>query len=100
MPAETRSRDRKKVQARRRDAHPGTAWATVAVILSVIAAVLNLGSAALRMLPTSSSQRVVVVIRVSNGVAGFWPDKGAQHRSTMRTSERHPAKSESICPGR
>jgi hypothetical protein len=37
-------------------------------------------------------------LRVS--VAGFWPDNNAQHRSTMRTSERHLAKSVGICPGR
>jgi hypothetical protein len=30
------------------------------------------------------------------GPAGFWPDKDAQHRSTMRTSERHLAKSVGI----
>jgi hypothetical protein len=35
-----------------------------------------------------------------SGLAGFWPDKDAQHRSTMRTSEQHPARSEGICPGR
>jgi hypothetical protein len=37
-------------------------------------------------------------LRVS--VAGFWPDNNAQHRSTMRTSECHLAKSVGICPGR
>ena len=33
-------------------------------------------------------------------LAGFWPDNNALHRSTMRTSERHPAKSQGICPSR
>jgi hypothetical protein len=33
-------------------------------------------------------------------LAGFWPDKDEQCRSTMRTSERHSARSAVIRPGR
>ena len=33
-------------------------------------------------------------------LAGLWPDKDEHYRSTMRTSERHLAKSVGICPGR
>jgi hypothetical protein len=33
-------------------------------------------------------------------LAGFWPDKDEQYRSTLRTNERHLARSDGICPGR
>jgi hypothetical protein len=68
VPAQTRPRVRKTTQAQR-DVGSATAWTKVAVILSVIAAALNLGSAALHALPTSPSSKVVVVTRV-NRVAG------------------------------
>jgi hypothetical protein len=32
-------------------------------------------------------------------LAGFWPDKGEQHRSTMRNSEYLSIRSEGMCPG-
>ena len=32
-------------------------------------------------------------------MAGFWPDKGEQHRSTMRNSEYLSIRSEGMCPG-
>ena len=97
VPAQTRPRARKTVHARR-DSGPATVWAKAAVILSTIAAALNLGSAMIHALPTSPSPKVVVVIRVS-GRAGFWPNNAAQHRSTIRIDERHPAKSEDMWTG-
>jgi hypothetical protein len=48
--------------AARRDTSPGTTWTRIALILNVIAAASNLGTATLHGLPTSPSPIAVVVI--------------------------------------
>src|SRR5436309_13160491 len=64
LPTRRHTRARKAVHARR-NTEPGTAWVNIAMILNVIAAALNLGSATLHVLPASPSPVTVVVICVS-----------------------------------
>jgi hypothetical protein len=48
--------------AARHETSPGTTWTKVAVIVNVIAAALNLGTATLHALPASPTPTAVIVI--------------------------------------
>lgn len=107
MPAHSRPRHGKVVRARR-DSGAGTTWTKIAAILTLVAAVLNLGSAALHALPTSPSPTLVIVIRTSVGQtlpAGRSSDAPRHGRSGhcmawMRVSGSYPrVVSFAISPG-
>jgi hypothetical protein len=90
----------------RADLRLSMSWPHVSIIPKLIVlpghhgrAMIPVASLALRS--DIASHRLTIKCQDrSSGLAGFWPDKSDQYKSTMRTNERHLARSYSVSPGR